>query len=124
MEILMVDDEPDLDFLIKQRFRTQIQEGTLTFHFARNGIEALKTAASLPDLRVVISDLNMPGMGGIELLMQLKKAHPDLTVVMLSAYGDDQSKTTALRAGAHAFITKPVNFKELNAILDDLQPQH
>ncbi len=124
MEILMVDDEPDLDFLIKQRFRTQIKDGTLTFHFARNGIEALKIAASLQDLRVVISDLNMPGMGGIELLMQLKKAHPDLTVVMLSAYGDDQSKTTALRAGAHAFITKPVNFKELNAILDDLQPQH
>ncbi|MFN7709635.1 MAG: response regulator transcription factor [Holosporales bacterium] len=121
MEVLMVDDEPDLDLLIKQRFRKQTQDGLLHFHFARNGLEALKLAGELPQLKIVVSDLNMPGMGGLELLMQLKKRHPHLHVIMLSAYGDDQSRITARHAGAHSFLTKPIDFEAFSTLLTHLQ---
>lgn len=110
--ILMVDDEPDLDLLIRQRFRREIQQNIYAFTFSRNGSEALDALVKYPDIQLVITDLNMPHMNGIELLIQLHKKFPHVQNMVISAYSDDTNVETARKAGAKDFLIKPVNFTE------------
>ena len=122
LRVLMVDDEPDLDFLIQQRFRKHVKEDKLSLNFARNGIEALKFIETLPSDQIpniVVTDLNMPEMNGLELLIQLKKKFENLDVFIVSAYSDQESVKTAKAAGAKGFLFKPLNFKDLEAIISE-----
>ncbi len=112
LHVLMVDDEPDLDMLIQQRFRRETKAGQFKFSFARNGERALDTLKANPDIALVVTDLNMPEMNGIELLLQVKKAFPDKKMIVISAYSDQDSIKTATHAGADGFLFKPLNFKE------------
>ncbi len=116
----MVDDEPDLDILIQQRFRKEIREQMYQFFFARHGREALDIIKEHPDMAVVLSDLNMPEMNGLELLKALKKEHPDLRILILSAYGDQENRSLAFDAGAHDFIIKPLILSDLSEKLKQL----
>jgi adenylate cyclase len=116
-KVLMVDDEPDLDILIQQGFRKEIREGTYSFIFARHGAEALELMEKNPDIKLVLTDLNMPEMNGLELLGRLKRHYSELKVLILSAYGDDESRSVALSSGAVDFLTKPIVFSELQAKL-------
>lgn len=119
-KILMVDDEPDLDILVQQRFRREIQQGFYRFFFARHGRQALTILKIHPDVSIVVSDLNMPEMNGLELLLILKKDYPHLKVMMLSAYEDQENCSQAFKNGAYDFITKPIVFSELETKLKNL----
>lgn len=112
LHILMVDDEPDLDLLIQQRFRRDVKEGRLKFTFARNGERALKELEQHPEIALIVTDLNMPEMNGIELLLQVKKLYSDKKMIVISAYSDQDSIKTAQNAGADGFLFKPLSFKE------------
>jgi adenylate cyclase len=116
----MVDDEADLDLLIKQRFRKEIREGIYEFFFARHGGEAVKILKEHPEIDLVLTDLNMPEMNGIELLCFLKEHYPSLKVVILSAYGDHENYSLAFKHGAIDFLIKPIIFSELDAKLKNL----
>ncbi|OJX12238.1 MAG: hypothetical protein BGO77_03555 [Caedibacter sp. 37-49] len=119
-KILMVDDEPDLDILIQQGFRKEIRDGLYNFIFARHGAEALELMEKNLDIKLVLTDLNMPEMNGLELLARLKRYYSDLKVIILSAYGDSESRSVALSAGAADFLTKPIVFSELQSKLKSL----
>ncbi len=97
VSILVVDDEPDVADLFRQRFRREARQGTYVLHFAGSGVEALERLADEiePTLIVVLSDINMPGMDGLELLREVKHRHPDLPVMMVTAYGDDERRRRA-----------------------------
>jgi PAS domain S-box-containing protein len=112
-KILVVDDEPDLEILIRQKFRKQIRQQELQFVFARNGVEALAKVQSESDIDVVVTDINMPEMDGLTLLTKLKEAHPLIKAVIVSAYGDMENIRTAMNRGAFDFLTKPINFQDL-----------
>jgi PAS domain S-box-containing protein len=112
-KILVVDDEPDLEILIRQKFRQQIRQQKLNFVFARNGVEALEKVRLEPDIDVVLTDINMPQMDGLTLLTELKAAHPLIKAVIVSAYGDMENIRTAMNRGAFDFLTKPINFQDL-----------
>ena len=114
LHILMVDDEPDLDMLIQQRFRRDIKAGRLQFTFARNGERALQQLESHSEIGLIVTDLNMPEMNGIELLLQVKKLYPSKRMIVISAYSDQESIKTAKNAGADGFLFKPLNFKEFD----------
>ena len=114
LHILMVDDEPDLDLLIQQRFRRDVQANRLKFTFARNGECALKELEQHPQIGLIVTDLNMPKMNGIELLLQVKKLYPNKKMLVISAYSDQDSIKTAKNAGADGFLFKPLNFKEFD----------
>ncbi len=116
--ILMVDDEADLELLIRQRFRRRIRKGEFEFLFARNGREALETLAENPDIRLVLSDINMPEMDGLTLLSQLESANPEICAVIISAYGDMSNIRTAMNRGAFDFVTKPIDFKDLQITIE------
>jgi CheY-like chemotaxis protein len=122
VSILVVDDEPDMVDLFRQRFRREARQGTYVLHFAASGEEALEALAGdiKPELIVILSDINMPGMDGLELLRQVKKRHPHLPVMMVTAYGDDDRRRRAADGGARDFITKPVDFDFLKARLQQL----
>jgi len=122
LSILVVDDEPDVAELLRQRFRREARQGTYVLHFAYSGEEALdKLAAGIePQLIVILSDINMPVMDGLELLRQIKTRRPDLPVMMVTAYGDDERRRLASEYGAAEFITKPVDFDFLETQLRDL----
>ena len=111
--LLVVDDEEDLELLIRQRFRRSIRRGEIDFVFARNGQEALSRLADNPDIRLVLSDINMPVMDGLTLLSQLESAHPEIRAVIVSAYGDMENIRTAMNRGAFDFVTKPIHFDDL-----------
>lgn len=113
----MVDDEPDLDFLIQQRFRIQISMKQLRFHFARNGSQALEILEKEPNISLMVTDLNMPQMNGLELLLQTRIKFPKVTNVVISAYGDTKTIQEATAMGATHFLTKPLNFKIFEEIL-------
>ena len=113
-KILVVDDEPDLEVLIKQRFRKQIRDKQYEFFFAVNGLDALDRIKESEDLDVVLSDINMPEMDGLTLLDKMGQINPILKAVMVSAYGDMENIRVAMNRGAFDFITKPVNFEDLD----------
>jgi CheY-like chemotaxis protein len=124
VSILIVDDEPDVAELFRQRFRREARQGTYVLHFAGSGEEALRQLADdiEPELIVILSDINMPGMDGLELLQQVKQRWPHLPVMMVTAYGDDERRRRAAEYGAAQFITKPVDFDHLKAQLQALPP--
>lgn len=118
IRILMVDDELDLELLIRQRFRRRIRKGELEFVFAHNGKEALEKLEEHPDIRLVLSDINMPVMDGLTLLSQLENIHPEIRAVIISAYGDMENIRTAMNRGAFDFVTKPIDFNDLTITID------
>ena len=117
-KILVADDEIDLEMLIKQKFRKQIRENKYDFIFALNGIQALERLQEHPDIAIVLSDINMPGMDGLSLLARLKEENPLVKTVMVSAYGDMDNIRTAMNRGAFDFICKPVNFNDLELTIE------
>lgn len=117
-KILVADDEVDLELLIKQRFRRQIRENKYQFVFALNGKEALDVLHKNRDIDVVLSDINMPEMDGLTLLNQLPEVSPLIKAVIVSAYGDMENIRTAMNRGAFDFITKPVNFQDLEVTIE------
>ena len=122
VSILVVDDETDVAELFRQQFRREARQGTYVLHFAYSGEEALeKLAAGIePPLIVILSDINMPVMDGLELLREIKTRRPDLPVMMVTTYGDDERRRRAGEYGAVEFITKPVDFNFLRTQLRDL----
>ncbi|MDX1270858.1 adenylate/guanylate cyclase domain-containing protein [Bizionia paragorgiae] len=117
-KILVVDDEPDLEVLIKQKFRKQIREKEYVFYFAENGKEALKQILEHPEVDIVLSDINMPEMDGLTLLTKLHETSPLIKSVIVSAYGDMENIRTAMNRGAFDFITKPINFEDLTLTME------
>jgi len=117
-KILVVDDETDLEILVKQKFRKKIRENTYQFVFAQNGQEALERIEQNPDVDVVLSDINMPVMDGLTLLGRLPDIKPILKAVMVSAYGDMQNIRSAMNKGAFDFVCKPVNFEDLDITIE------
>jgi adenylate cyclase len=113
-KILVVDDEPDLEVLIKQRFRKQIRDRKYEFIFAINGADALEKIRDAEDLDIVLSDINMPEMDGLTLLDKMGSMYPIIKAVIVSAYGDMDNIRIAMNRGAFDFITKPVNFEDLD----------
>jgi CheY-like chemotaxis protein len=122
VSILIVDDEPDVADLFRQRFRRETRAGTYVLHLAASGEEALDrlTGEIKPQLIVILSDINMPGMDGLELLRVLKERRPELPVMMVTAYGDDERRRRAAEYGAMEFVTKPVDFDLLKTQLQQL----
>jgi len=118
-KILVVDDEPDLEILIKQRFRRQIREDALRFEFAQNGLQALEKLDAHQDISLILSDINMPEMDGLTLLEKLvERNDPTIKSVIISAYGDMENIRTAMNRGAFDFLTKPIDFSDLETTID------
>lgn len=115
--ILVVDDEPDLEALVLQRFRRQVRDGSLSFLFAHDGLEALERVAANPAIDLVLADINMPRMDGLTLLGRLQEAEEPIATVIVSAYGDMANIRTAMNRGAFDFVTKPIDFTDLEATI-------
>jgi len=116
VRVLVVDDEPDVEALFRQQFRREVRQGLYTLDFALSGVAALDKLTSADtgeEIILLVSDINMPGMSGLELLPVVKDRRPDLPVFMISAYGDQRTIDTALSTGASKFLTKPVDFLQL-----------
>jgi CheY-like chemotaxis protein len=113
--ILVVDDEPDVEPLFRQQFRRDIRASRFTMEFAQSAVDALEQIdhAEGVTLILVLSDINMPGMSGLELLPKIKVLRPDVPVIMITAYGDAETKSKALENGAEALLTKPIDFAAL-----------
>jgi CheY-like chemotaxis protein len=126
MKILVVDDEQDAELLFVQQFRNEIKSGTVAFHFVLDATAALNYLETLEpfDVVLVLSDINMPGITGIELLKRIKNQFPKLHVVMVTAYDDPHNTENAKQFGASGFITKPVNFHELKQKINELSLQN
>src|SRR3984893_4249950 len=122
VSVLVVDDEPDVAELFRQQFRRETRQGTYVLHYATSGAEALDQIADEiePSLVAVLSDINMPGMDGLQLLGEIKQRFLNLPVMMVTAYGDDERRRLAAQNGATEFITKPVDFEHLKAQLRQL----
>lgn len=116
--ILVVDDEPDLETLVRQRFRRQIRDGAYDFLFASDGNDALAKLEQNPDVDLVLTDINMPGMDGLTLLQHLDAFRSRMKSVIISAYGDMENIRTAMNRGAFDFVTKPVDFKDLERTVE------
>ena len=117
-KILVVDDEPDLENLVRQRMRRDIRAGRYEFTFAGNGVEALEKLKADPTLEMVLSDINMPQMDGLTLLDQIPQVDPNVRAVIVSAYGDMKNIRTAMNRGAFDFITKPIDFDDMKVTID------
>jgi len=117
-KILVADDESDLEILIKQKFRQKIRDQKYEFIFALNGKEALEKIQQHPDVDMVLSDINMPEMDGLTFLTKLSETSPMIKMVMVSAYGDMDNIRTAMNRGAFDFVTKPVNFEDLELTME------
>jgi adenylate cyclase len=115
--ILVVDDEPDLETLIQQKFRHQIRDGIVSFLFAHDGVEALATLAANHDVDLVVADINMPRMDGLTLLQKLQENEEKLSTIIVSAYGDMINIRTAMNRGAFDFLTKPIDFLDLETTI-------
>jgi CheY-like chemotaxis protein len=118
--ILVVDDEPDVAVLFRQQFRRDLRTGRFTMEFAQSGDMALQriTDAAGVSLILILSDINMPGMTGLELLPKAKAVRPDVPVIMITAYGDVETKRKVLEGGAEALFTKPIDFGMLRSEID------
>jgi adenylate cyclase len=115
--ILVVDDEPDLEALVQQKFRRQIRDGEVNFLFARDGAEALDVLNG-DTVDMVVSDINMPRMDGLALLQRIQEANEPLSTVIISAYGDMENIRTAMNRGAFDFLTKPIDFGDLETTIN------
>jgi CheY-like chemotaxis protein len=122
VSILVVDDEPDVAELFRQRFRRETRQRKYVLHYATSGAEALDRLAGEiePTLVAALSDINMPGMDGLQLLGEIKQRFPDLPVMMVTAYGDDERRQRAAEYGAADFLAKPIDFEHLKAQLRQL----
>src|SRR5918993_3965273 len=118
--ILVVDDEPDVETLFRQHFRRELRAGRFVMLFADSGDAALRriSDAEGASLILILSDINMPGMSGLELLPRAKAARPDVPVIMITAYGDADTKRKALEGGAEALLTKPIDFAALRSEIE------
>ena len=118
--ILVVDDEPDVELLFRQQFRRDLRAGRFDMEFAQSAPAALQriTDAAGVSLILILSDINMPGMSGLELLPKAKAARPDVPVIMITAYGDPDTKRKAMEGGAEALFTKPIDFGTLRSEID------
>jgi CheY-like chemotaxis protein len=118
--ILVVDDEPDVEVLFRQHFPRDLRAGRFTMEFAQSGPAALQRVTDATDvsLILILSDINMPGMSGLELLPKAKALRPDVLVIMITAYGDAETKRKALANGAEALPTKPIDFATLRGEID------
>jgi len=117
-KILVADDEPDLEILIKQKFRRQIRENKYEFIFALDGNQALDKLQEHPDTAIILSDINMPGLDGLSLLSKVNEESPLVKTVMVSAYGDMDNIRLAMNRGAFDFVCKPVNFEDLELTIE------
>jgi CheY-like chemotaxis protein len=119
--VLVVDDEPDVEYLFRQQFRRDLRAGRFTMEFALDAHKALKliNEAREATLILILSDINMPGMGGLEFLPIAKAARPDVPVIMITAYGDPETKQRALERGAEALLTKPIDFVALRGEIEN-----
>jgi CheY-like chemotaxis protein len=113
--VLVVDDEPDVETMFRQKFRREVRQGLCTLEFALSGAVALHKLSTWIGEQIIllVSDINMPGMSGLELLPTVKARRPDLPVFMISAYGDRDTIAAAVERGANKFLTKPVDFPQL-----------
>ena len=118
--ILVVDDEADVEALFRQQFRREIRDGHFRMDFARSAAEALRLidAVAGETLILILSDINMPGMSGLNLLPKVRAARPDVPVIMITAYGDTETKRKVLEGGAEALFTKPVDFGALRSDIE------
>ena len=118
--ILVVYDEPDVELLFRQQFRRDLRAGRFTMDFAQSASTALQriTEAHDQSLILILSDINMPGMSGLELLPKAKALRPDVPIIMITAYGDAETKRQALANGAEALLTKPIDFGMLRGEIE------
>jgi CheY-like chemotaxis protein len=118
--VLVVDDEPDVEALFRQHFRRDLRSERFAMEFAQSAGAALQLLAdaSTASLILILSDINMPGMSGLELLPKARAARPDVPVIMITAYGDAQTKQKAVEAGAEALLTKPIDFAQLRSEIE------
>jgi CheY-like chemotaxis protein len=115
-----VDDEPDVEALFRQQFRRDIRSGRFTMEFAPSAPAALERAAKIndPSLILILSDINMPGMSGLEMLPKVRAERPDVPVIMITAYGDAETRRKAIERGAVGLLTKPIDFALLRHEID------
>jgi CheY-like chemotaxis protein len=118
--ILVVDDEPDVEVLFRQQFRHDLRAGRFTMEFALSAPAALQRIADAAGASIILilSDINLPGMSGLELLPKARAARPDVPIIMITAYGDEETKRKALEGGAEALFTKPIDFGALRSEID------
>jgi CheY-like chemotaxis protein len=118
--ILVVDDEADMEILFRQQFRRDLRAGRFAMEFALSAAEALRRIEESRDasLILILSDINMPGMSGLEMLPKAKAARPDVPVIMITAYGDAETRRRALECGAAALLTKPLDFSALRGEIE------
>ncbi len=118
--ILVVDDEPDVADLFRQQFRKELRSSRFAMEFAQSAPEALERVGAAENARLILilSDINMPGMSGLELLPRARKARPDVPVIMITAYGDTDTRRKAIEGGAEGLFTKPIDFRELRVEID------
>jgi CheY-like chemotaxis protein len=118
--ILVVDDEPDVEALFRQQFRRELRAGRFAMEFAQSAAMALQRITNAGDesLILILSDINMPGMSGLELLPKAKAVRPNVPIIMITAYGDAETKRRALENGAEAILTKPIDFGTLRSEID------
>src|SRR5579863_7594916 len=118
--ILVIDDEPDVEILFRQQFRRDLRAGRFSMAFAQSAPAALETMGAAADasLILILSDINMPGMSGLDLLPKARAARPDVPVIMITAYGDADTRRAAEARGAAGLFTKPIDFPELRRAID------
>jgi len=118
--ILVVDDEPDVELLFRQQFRRDLRAGRFAMEFAASAPAALQrlTDATGASIILILSDINMPGMSGLELLPKAKAMRPDVPIIMITAYGDAETKRKALESGAESLLTKPIDFGTLRSEIE------
>ncbi len=118
--VLVVDDEPDVEELFRQQFRRDLRSGRFIMEFALSAPAALERVKAIPDpsLILILSDINMPGMTGLEMLPKVREMRPDVPIIMITAYGDPETKRKAIEGGATGLLTKPIDFTLLRSEID------
>jgi len=118
--VLVVDDEPDVEALFRQQFRRDLRAGRFHMEFAPSAPAAIERAAEIrdPSLVLILSDINMPGMSGLEMLPEVRAKRPDVPVIMITAYGDAETRRKAIERGAEGLLTKPIDFAVLRQEID------